>query len=182
MIRRPRQGAGAPIASAALLAALACAPGCFDSGARVPLPPGATLAEPTALAATDPVATDGDSADDPAIWVHPQFPSQSLVFGTNKRGGLEWYGLDGKRLGVVSHDLEPDNVDVAYSVQLGSSTVDVLGAAVRGAQKGFMLWTVDPEARAPRPAIPAAIPVFGGSVPYGSTLYRRARTARCSRS
>lgn len=148
---------------------------CFGSDAPVPLPPGATLAEPTALAATDPVATDGDSADDPAIWVHPQFPSQSLVFGTNKRGGLEWYGLDGARLGLVSDGLEPDNVDVAYSVQLGSARVDVLGAAVRGREKGFMLWIVDPEARTAAPALAAAFPVFGGGTPYGSTLYRRAR-------
>ncbi|MCY2960694.1 MAG: phytase [Planctomycetota bacterium] len=141
----------------------------------MPLPPGATLAEPEAVASTDPVATDGDSADDPAIWVHPQYPSQSLVFGTNKRGGLEWYGLDGKRLGIVSDTLEPDNVDLAYSVRLGSRTVDVLGAAVRGAQKGFMLWIVEPETRRAVPAQDAAFPVFGGGMPYGSALYRRAR-------
>lgn len=157
------------------IAALASIAACTGGNEHAPLPPGATLAEPVALVATDAVATDGDSADDPAIWVHPQFPSQSLVFGTNKKGGLEWYGLDGKRLGVVSDGLEPDNVDVAYSVQLAGKPIDVLGAAVRGAQKGFMLWTVDPEARVAVPALDTPFPVFGGELPYGSTLYRRAR-------
>ncbi len=139
------------------------------------MPAGATLGEPVARAETEPVAAAGDCADDPAIWVHPQFVSESLVFGTDKCGGLEWYGLDGKRLGVVSADLEPDNVDVAYSVALGAETVDVLGAAVRGRQHGFMLWKIDPGSRSAVPALDAPFPVFGGDMPYGSTLYRRAR-------
>src|SRR5205085_5657921 len=120
---------------------------CDHADRRTALPPGATLGEPLARAQTDPVPSAGDSADDPAIWVHPQFPSQSLVFGTDKHGGLEWYGLDGRRLGVVSDGLAPDNVDIAYSIELGARQVDVLGAATRGTTKGLMLWIVDAEAR-----------------------------------
>ena len=165
-------------ACATVALALTTFSACTGGNERAPMPPGATLAEPVALVATEPVATDGDSADDPAIWVHPQFPSQSLVFGTNKRGGLEWYGLDGKRLGIVAEGFEPDNVDVAYSVQLGEKMVDVVGAAGRGAQTGFMLWIVDPEARSAAPALAAPFPVFGGDKPYGSTLYRRARDGK----
>lgn len=161
-------------ASALLVAAAGCA--CSRSSSDVPRPPGATLAEPVARVATDPVATGGDAADDPAVWVHPQFPTQSLVFGTNKDAGLEWYGLDGKRLGVVSDGMQPDNVDVAYSVALGERVVDVLGAATRAAgRSGLMLWTVDPAERRAIPALDAPFPVLAGSTPYGSTLYRRAR-------
>lgn len=151
------------------------AAGCSPPGADSRLPPGATLAEPLARVATEPVGTGGDSADDPAIWVHPQHVSQSLVFGTNKQGGLEWYGLDGKRLGIVADTLEPGNVDVAYSVALGEKRVDLLGASVCGAKDGFMVWVIDPESRAPRAAIDEPFPVFGGGEPYGSTLWRRAR-------
>ncbi len=157
----------------AFLACLAVA--CSPTGADSKLPPRATLAEPVARVETEPVGTPGDSADDPAIWVHPQHVSQSLVFGTNKQGGLEWYGLDGKRLGIVSEGLEPDNVDVAYSIALGEKQFDLVGGAVRGATGGFMLWTIDTEARLARPALDAPFPVFGGSEPYGSTLWRRPR-------
>lgn len=159
----------------ACIATLVLAFACTSSDDVIRLPAGATLAEPIARVETEPVATSGDSADDPAIWVHPQFVSQSVVFGTNKQAGLEWYGLDGKRLGVVSDDLEPDNVDVAYAIALGEKRVDVLGAATRGKQRGFMLWTVDPGPRAAVPALAQPFPVFDGGLPYGSTLYRRAR-------
>lgn len=42
---------------------------------------------------TVPVHTSGDAADDPAIWVHPSDPTQSLVIVNNKRGALETYDL-----------------------------------------------------------------------------------------
>ena len=51
-----------------------------------------------AVAETDPVPRFGDAADDPAIYVNPTEPSRSVIIGTDKRGGLELYDLDGKRL------------------------------------------------------------------------------------
>ena len=45
---------------------------------------------------TQPVATDGDAADDPAIWLHPSNPERSLVIGTNKQSGLTVYNLRGE--------------------------------------------------------------------------------------
>lgn len=148
---------------------------CDDTRADRRLPPGATLGEPVARVATDPVATGGDSADDPAIWVHPQYASQSLVFGTNKLGGLEWYGLDGKRLGIVASGAHPNNVDVAYGIRLGERTVDVVGASVAGSRPGFQLFVIDAEARSTKAATDAPFAVLAGSEPYGAALYRRAR-------
>ncbi|BFM07921.1 phytase [Halioxenophilus aromaticivorans] len=46
---------------------------------------------------TQPVDSVGDAADDPAIWVHPERQSLSLVLATNKKAGLEVYRLDGSR-------------------------------------------------------------------------------------
>lgn len=46
---------------------------------------------------TTPVAHTGDAADDPAIWVHPTNPANSLVIGNDKLGALETYNLDGTR-------------------------------------------------------------------------------------
>jgi len=148
---------------------------CDDTRVDLRLPPGATLGEPVARVATDPVTTNGDSADDPAIWVHPQYTSQSLIFGANKRGGLEWYGLDGKRLGVVAEEAHPNNVDVAYGIGLGDRNVDVVGASVAGLRPGFQLFVIDAEARSVVAATDAPFAVVAGAEPYGSTLYRRAR-------
>ncbi len=47
---------------------------------------------------TAPVASGGDAADDPAIWVNPVNPSASLILGTDKKSGLSVYDLNGKLL------------------------------------------------------------------------------------
>lgn len=64
---------------------------------------------------TTPVATAGDSADDPAIWVHPTDPEQSLILGTNKQAGLVVYSLDGHQMQFLA-DGKLNNVDVRQSV------------------------------------------------------------------
>jgi len=46
---------------------------------------------------TAPVPSGDDAADDPAIWIHPESPAQSLVIGTDKRSGLLSYDLAGKQ-------------------------------------------------------------------------------------
>src|SRR5262245_55625094 len=51
---------------------------------------------------TESMQSGGDSADDPAIWVHPSDPSRSLILGTDKHGGLNAYALDGTRVQAVS--------------------------------------------------------------------------------
>src|SRR5256885_2032975 len=74
---------------------------------------------------TDPVPSTGDAADDPAIWIHPTHPEQSLVLGTDKRGGLHVYGMDGHERSVVSDGARPNNVDVLYGFRLGGKSVDL---------------------------------------------------------
>ena len=41
-----------------------------------------------AQAETEPVVSDNDAADDPAIWVDATKPKNSLVLGTNKKAGF----------------------------------------------------------------------------------------------
>lgn len=50
-----------------------------------------------ATAETDPVSSAEDAADDIAIWENPNNVEQSIVVGTNKKGGLETYDLNGNR-------------------------------------------------------------------------------------
>ena len=49
-------------------------------------------------AQTTSVKHMGDAADDPAIWVHPTDKSRSLVLGTDKKGGLQVFDLQGQLL------------------------------------------------------------------------------------
>lgn len=73
---------------------------------------------------TDTVRHD---TDDPAIWINPKDPAQSLVIGTDKDqdGGLYVFDLKGKIVREV-HDLKrPDNVDVAYGLTLAGKPTDI---------------------------------------------------------
>ncbi|MBU8893713.1 MAG: phytase [Bacteroidales bacterium] len=57
----------------------------------------------TADIETDAVTSEPgvDAADDPAIWVNIENPEKSLILGTNKKGGVHVYDLDGKELQYV---------------------------------------------------------------------------------
>ena len=74
---------------------------------------------------TDSVIYD---TDDPAIWVHPTDPSQSLIIGTDKDadGALYVFDLTGKKIDslIVRGLQRPNNVDVAYGLKMGDKTVD----------------------------------------------------------
>lgn len=74
---------------------------------------------------TDPVNHD---TDDPAIWIHPEDPSQSLIIGTDKDadGALYVFDLEGKTIdSLVVRDLKrPNNVDVGYGLSMGDHKVD----------------------------------------------------------
>ena len=92
---------------------------------------------------TDPVAHTGDAADDPAIWVDPDTPADSLVIGNDKPGALEVYNLDGSRRQRITSDKHWGNVDVRQSVRVAGSTRDVV-AAING---GLRVFTVNPTTR-----------------------------------
>jgi myo-inositol-hexaphosphate 3-phosphohydrolase len=90
-----------------------------------------TTVRPAALVKTEPVAGAGDAADDPAIWVHPTDPARSLILGTDKKGGLNVYALDGRSVQEVSNDWRPHNVDVLSGFSLDGKTVDLAVAGSR---------------------------------------------------
>lgn len=75
--------------------------------------------------------------DDPAIWIHPDDPSKSLIIGTDKEvgGGLYLYDLDGKIVSKHTNMLRPNNVDVAYGFMLNGKKIDIVVATERKANK-----------------------------------------------
>ncbi|HEU0045296.1 phytase [Sphingomonas sp.] len=67
--------------------------GCTTLPATAPTGTGAV----TALRETTAVATaNADAADDPAIWADRRNPARSLIVATDKRAGLNVYGVDGR--------------------------------------------------------------------------------------
>ena len=72
-----------------------------------------------------------NDTDDPAIWVNPKNPAESIVFGTDKKtnGAIYAFDLNGKIIqDKTIRDIQrPNNVDIEYGFQLNDSTVtDIL--------------------------------------------------------
>ncbi|KAA6160058.1 phytase [Pseudomonas veronii] len=99
------------------------------------------LPEVAALRQSDPVGRQGDAADDPAIWIHPETPGKSRVLGTNKKQGLLAYDLDGKLLQELAVG-RLNNVDVRPRFKLGQQTVDLAVASNRD-HNSLSLFSID---------------------------------------
>lgn len=141
----------------------------------------------TARAETPPVGTAReDAADDPAIWRNPANPTASLIVGTDKKGGLYVYDLQGAQksflpaLGLNNVDLidlpdgrvlvaASDRSDLAQ-VQLFLALLDTAtgalspaGKIVIGPGEGYGICMVKPA---------GAEGVIAFSAPKGGTIYR----------
>lgn len=75
-------------------------------------------------------------SDDPAIWVNPKNPENSIVFGTDKQtdGAIYAFNLKGEIIEdkTIRNVARPNNVDVEYGFALNDSVqVDVLAYTER---------------------------------------------------
>lgn len=95
-------------------------------------PVAADAVVPTVI--TEPTEFD---TDDPAIWIHPEDPAKSLIVGTDKEvgGGLYLYDLEGKIVKKVTGLERPNNVDVAYGLEVNGKKIDVAITTERKAHK-----------------------------------------------
>ena len=97
--------------------------------AQTPDAPASIPAVP-ARVQTELVVSEGDAADDPAIWQHPTEPGKSRVLATDKKFGLLVYDLDGKQLQALpSGDI--NNIDIRTGFSWQGKTVDVAVAGNR---------------------------------------------------
>jgi 3-phytase len=152
------------------------------SGPSSPSPPsahapaaadGTVATEVSASVETEPVAHDGDAADDPAVWVHPDDPSMSAVVATDKQGGLMVYDLAGTELQYLPAG-DMDNVDVrpaADGFALDGRPVDLVVAGNRSTNT-IAVFVLDPRTRQLRDVAGDAL--RPGLEVYGSCLYRSA--------
>lgn len=111
-----------------------------------------TLVEPRVV--SEAVRHD---SDDPAIWINHADPAASLVLGTDKDvdGALYVFDLQGRIVQdkVVRGLLRPNNVDVAYGVEVGGQRIDVAVVSERYAHRLRVY------------RLPDMAPVDGGGIP-----------------
>lgn len=129
---------------------------------------------------TQPIQANNmdDAADDPAIWVHPTTPEKSLIIGSNKRGGIAVYSLEGKELAYYPVG-NMNNVDVLSGVVLDGRKVDLAGGTNRSRQS-IDLFVIHPDSLSlspigVRPFL--ADPTLMDDV-YGFCFYRNKATGR----
>src|SRR5262245_14961494 len=134
----------------------------------------AALETVLATVETDPVPNGGDAADDPAIWVNPSDPAQSVIIGTDKRGGLAVYDLGGKQIQYLS-DGQMDNVDLRDGFKLGGQTVAIVTASNRK-DNSIAIYKINPQTRTLENV--AARKIKHGLSVYGMCMNRNAKTGK----
>lgn len=119
-----------------------------------------------AASETTPVPSIEDAADDPAIWIHPRVPGESLVIGTDKGGGLATYRLDGTQVEYRA-DGRMNNVDIRQGVRFWGRDVDLVAASVRQ-EAAIALYLIDPDSGR---LVPAGRIPTGLADAYGVCLF-----------
>ena len=119
----------------------ACQPPMDEEAAPATDPSEVAQVEPSAQ--TTPTAMDG--ANDPAIWIDGRNPQNSLILGSGLEGGLEVYGLDGTRIGVLD-GAAITLVDVRSSFNSGGRSLG-LAVAYDVADARILAYAVNPEER-----------------------------------
>ncbi len=99
-------------------------------------------AELLPTAETTPVASMGDAADDPAIWVHPSQGEKSRILGTNKQQGLLVYDLNGQQLQQLNVG-RVNNVDVRQGFSYRGQSMDIAAASQRD-RAAIALFAINP--------------------------------------
>ena len=127
-------------AGAAMLLANGLIGGCSEESA---VATSTDLPAVHAVVETEPVRGEGDAADDPAIWIHPEDASLSLVLGTDKRRGLSVYDLSGREVQFLPRG-RINNVDLRQGVAMAGGTT-TLAVATNRTERAMDIFTVSAE-------------------------------------
>ena len=130
------------------------------------------LAQVTADMETPAVETEGDAADDMAIWVNPADPEQSRIIGTQKKSGLYVYDLKGEIVQFLP-DGRMNNVDLRDGFNLAGRKVTVVASTNRTANS-ISLYAIDPETTELYD-VANGVQATGFEDPYGLCMYHSAR-------
>lgn len=120
------------------------------------------------VAETASVPNANDAADDPAIWVHPSDPEQSVVIGTDKKGGIGVYDLSGRELQYLANGKQ-NNVDLRSGFPYGGRPRTLVASSDPG-KEDIVLYLLDEERRQLEPIVDGRIST--GIDPKGLCMYR----------
>ena len=121
---------------------------------------------------TAEIRSPGDAADDPCVWVAPDDPARSLILGTDKKGGLAAYDLDGREIQYLEVG-KLNNVDLRPDFPFADGPGAIV-AATNKSENRIDLFRIR---RGPEPLVPfSSIPVPAGFLVDGMCLYRSARS------
>ena len=152
-----------------------------DEDSTKPPPTASPLSTALEIESEYATAQLSNDPDDPAIWVHPDDPSRSLILGTMKvaapAGAVVVFGMDGQVRQLLSGIDRPNNIDVEYGMPLDGRSVDIAVATERLARQ-LRVFRIDP--RGGQLVDLGGIPVLEGQAgeagaPMGIALYRRPR-------
>ena len=121
-----------------------------------------------AFAETDSVASTGDAADDPAIWLNHTDLRSSLILGTDKQRGLEVYDLAGNRTQTLEVG-NLNNVDVRQAITWGDGQLDLAIGSNR-TTNSLSLFRIDEQSGEIEHLVHEEIPLELPD-PYGLCLY-----------
>lgn len=135
-----------------------------------------TEVQVTAVAETNSIIGD---ADDPAIWVHPTDPTQSMVIGTDKFNGLHFFDLQGNEVAYFN-DGSVNNVDLR-EFTLAGRTVWLVSATERD-NENIVFYVIEADGTVDR-ASPHAFPAMPDTTEpirkiYGHGMARDPQTGR----
>ncbi|MFC7772819.1 phytase [Flavobacterium sp. GCM10027622] len=87
-----------------------------------------------------------NDTDDPAIWVNPENPSESIIFGTDKEtnGAIYAFDLNGKIIEkkTIRNLQRPNNVDLAYDFKINDTTTVTLLAFTEREKNQIRIYSV----------------------------------------
>jgi 3-phytase len=87
-----------------------------------------------------------NDTDDPAIWVNPENPSESIIFGTDKEtnGGVYAFDLEGKIIEnkTIRNINRPNNVDLAYDFKINDSVSTAILAFAERERQQIRIYSV----------------------------------------
>jgi len=129
----------------------------------------------TPAAETTPVQSDGDAAGDVAIWVNTAEPAASLVIGTDRRGAVELYDLDGKR---VQRTVRPAGTTTSVDVRSGFPLAGRPVTLVATGGRSLTFFRLDAPGRRLQDVSARDFAVGGSGAPAGLCLYRSGVTGR----
>lgn len=121
---------------------------------------------------------DDDAADDMAIWVNVADSEKSLIIGTNKKGGVVVFDLQGAEKAFYPTG-RINNIDVLYGFSLGKEKIDLVGCTNRSDQS-IDIFRLNPADGTLTDIAAGALKVDTNAVKdvYGFCFYKSKRTKK----